>query len=69
MQLGIKKIPQTNGSLQMHASKFKKSPLFHPKHLVSHKTHAPKVGTKQLNVPKTTPLWEPIDFYQRKHLH
>lgn len=31
--------------------------------------HAQKVGTKQLEVRKTTPLWKPIDFYQRKHLH
>jgi hypothetical protein len=69
MQLGIKKYSPTNESSQMHASKFKKYPIFHPKHLVSHKTHVQKVGTKQLKFPKTTPLWEPVDFYQRKNLH
>jgi len=70
MQLGIKKNSPTNESSQMHASKFKKSPIFHPKHLVSHKTHAQKVGTQAIKSSfKTTPLWEPVDFYQRKNLH
>jgi len=67
MQLGIKKNSPTNESSQMHASKFKKSPIFHPKHLVSHKTHAQKVEPKQLKVPLKQPHFgNPLIFIKEK---